>query len=332
MDSNQLQKLIDRYLAGKASSIEKQVVEQWLSNTENQPENLSENDRARIGAELLSVIAEKTGYNAPGRNLPLFGFGRPLRQIAAGIAIGLVILATYTLSRHYEKNKTRDNAGTKIQYLTYTALRGQKTRLIMPDNSEIWLNSNTVVRYPQRFSGNTREVYLDKGEAFFKVQHDTSKPFIVHTSHLDVQVLGTSFNVRSDQKIDITVSTGKVAVLKSGPKKPVLLKMLLPDEELLFSKLNAEYTSDKVKATDKIAWKENTILFKDAGYDELKQVLENWYDVEISFQGDVPSKCLFTARFQNKSLNDVLTSLKMINGFGYTLKGKKVVIQTHPCN
>lgn len=122
----------------------------------------------------------------------------------------------------YELNdslSTRETDGT-VEYNTLVVSRGGEYILTLSDGTKVWLNSETELKYPVRFTGNTREVSV-KGEAYFEVKRDTLHPFIVHTPYSDTKVLGTSFNVsayKDETTTTITLVSGKVEVYNQHEK------------------------------------------------------------------------------------------------------------------
>ena len=328
MSPQQLSKLIQRYKAGIATEEEKAAIEQFFNQPIFNDPALSEEDRRRLEQEmraaLLNRIAEGETQMLPARTRSM----RSVLQVAASVTIFLALgIGAWLYLR-----KTPEPvvvAEKPVELLAYTTEPGQRVKLRLPDSSQIWVNSSTSIRYPRQFTGNTREIYLDKGEAFFEVTHDTSKPFIIHTPAIDTRVLGTSFNVKTNQTDEVAVVTGKVAVANNATGAE--LAQLLPGKKLVFNRATGNYRESAYNKELLTAWVSGTIIFKDAGYHDIANRLEEWYGVTITFNGPVSTTCLFTAQFDNKSLKEVLNGLQLINAFSYDINGKQVSIKNATC-
>lgn len=169
-----------------------------------------------------------------------------------------------------------------IQYNEIEIPRGGEYQLTLSDGTKVWLNSETTIKFPVVFSSNSREVYLLNGEAFFDVTENKNSPFIVHTSKMDVNVLGTSFNVRaySDEKeLITTLVTGKVLIRESDSKAEY---NITPNEQasLTGSGMNIR----KVDVNRYIAWKNGRIFFEANTLEEIFNDLGRWYDIEVDFE------------------------------------------------
>lgn len=323
MNPQELQKIIRRYLDNSATPEEKAIIDAYFDRTENNDINFSDQERTRIEQEMFAIISEYSfSARAPKQKNAFILRMRPLLRVAAAIG-GLLFIAFWFYSRNYRG--TSDSANLAI----VKTHRGERVKLVLADSSEIWVNSTSSLRYPKSFSADKREVYLDKGEAFFKVKHDPEHPFIVHTAYLNTQVLGTSFNISIAGKTSVTVKTGKVSVQKNTPFRQ--LAMLLPGKQLMYDPANGEYNQTSVDANDESAWANNVLVLKDADFNRVKLKLEQWYGVDIHLPQKVSTSCLFTARFENKSITEVLNSLKMINRFEYSVNGRLITINKIQC-
>lgn len=188
--------------------------------------------------------------------------------------------------------------------------RGEQVTLNLSDGSIITLSGNSKLEYPKHFLSNKREVTLT-GEAFFKVARDTSKPFIIHSNNYKTQVLGTSFNINAKQENNLLVSvnTGKVKV--QSEKDTLACVYLTKNEQALFSKHKLLSRSSDNSA-DYSAWTQRTILLKNTTMAELKSILEDWYNVEITITDPTLKKETLSGKFKNEPLETVLESIALI--------------------
>jgi len=205
---------------------------------------------------------------------------------------------------------------------------GQKSKIILPDGSNVTLNSASEISYSTEFAKKNREIHL-KGEAFFEVVSDSLLVFEVYAGSLVTQALGTSFNIKNYPDIPqrVQLTTGSVRVSQENYlQNPILLN---PGQEaVLTQNKNLQTQSfDIGKAT---AWKEGILYFNKASFEEVVTTLERWYGVSIHIE-NVPHKSFdVTAEFKKDYLENVLHSLGFTFNFNYAIDNKKVTIRFRP--
>ena len=190
----------------------------------------------------------------------------------------------------------KDNEDMYLAMQTITVPAGQRVNLDLPDGSNVWLNAGTKMQYPVSFMTGKREVILD-GEAYFEVVHNEKSPFVVHTSTLDVEVLGTKFNVEaySARKIfETSLMEGKVKVkLPHDDKNSVVLvpnqKTTLIDGRLVVSKID-DYNVYR--------WKEGLYCFRNKPFADIIKDLEKYYDLSIQMDKKEIAKVALTGKFR----------------------------------
>jgi len=178
---------------------------------------------------------------------------------------------------------------------------------LLEDGSVVVLNSNSSISYPEEF-GQIRNIKLH-GEAYFKVFRDTKRPFIVQTHDVKVRVLGTSFDVNSykHRATKVSVLTGRVEVSSALGKKVVIVKNQQAD-----LKNNSDFQISKDDSTEGIAWTSNTIVLKNTSLSETAKIIENWYNVEISFEDQEIKKLTISGKFKDEKLENVLESIAFL--------------------
>lgn len=171
----------------------------------------------------------------------------------------------------------------KVEYNSIYIPRGGEFKLTLSDGTKVWLNSETSIRFPVVFSDTKRELQL-KGEAYFEVSENIEKPFIVHTSGIDIQVTGTEFNVRTyedEKRFTATLIDGGVNIIQSNSEEIFKLK---PGHQAVIEGLDTKIK--EVKVDQYIAWKNGRIYFENNSLEEILADLARWYDVEINYQDD----------------------------------------------
>ena len=200
-------------------------------------------------------------------------------------------------------------------------------QLRLSDGSVVFLNSQTRLRFPVRFSGNTREVEL-VGEAYFEVTKDPDKPFIVHTHGQSITVLGTQFNVsafENEEVIKTTLVTGKVRVGGKEMKEQVVLS---PSEQLVFDKKSGQHKICRVDVQDYIAWKDGQFRFRDVRLDEIMRSIERWYGVEVEYTDPETKAYVFGLNFgRHETIEPLLRIFRQNGKIDIQTVGKKLKIR-----
>lgn len=210
--------------------------------------------------------------------------------------------AEYRLHDNTLKDIERDNLilhndGQKLQYpQNYTAEaapeneihilsvpRGGEYELTLSDGTTIWLNSETTIKFPSYFEGDIREVELI-GEAYFMVAHNTQMPFIVHTNEINIEVLGTEFNVKSypyENGIATTLLNGKVKVFNENKTDDE--HILTPGHQALFNKKNQVIEVNEVDAFSTAAWRFDRFVFRRESLGNIMNAIGRWYNVSVVY-------------------------------------------------
>ncbi len=193
-------------------------------------------------------------------------------------------------------------------YNTLTNPRGSKIiNMTLSDGSRVWLNAGSSVTYPVAFIGNERKVSIT-GEAYFEVAHDITKPFTVSKGDLQVEVLGTRFNINAyDDESDtkITLLQGSVKV-KNGKKE----SMLQPGQQAQVASAIKIVSDTDVEQV--MAWKNGLFVFDRAGIQDVMRQLARWYDLEVHYEGDIPK-----GKFKGEISKDLSVS-QVLNGLTAT--------------
>jgi len=227
---------------------------------------------------------------------------------------------------------------------------GARTKLLLPDGTQVWLNAGSKLNYSNAYNETLREVDLE-GEAYFDVVKEAGRPFIVHASSLNIKALGTAFVVKSypqDETIETTLLRGIIEVsrkdLPDGPK--VILK---PNEKLIFRKqLETEvhrYARDtsakSAKTIGKISvaavsiaipdsnkvetsWVYNRLVFDGDSFQELAKKMERWYNVKITIKNKDLLRYRFKGAFENETIQEALNALQLTAEFSYKINNNEI--------
>ena len=205
--------------------------------------------------------------------------------------------------------------------------RGYRINLELSDGSVVWLNSETRLRYPLQFTGDTRRLCLT-GEGFFKVKHSDTKPFIVETTNLEIEVLGTSFNVsafNNEDQITTTLIEGSVRLHTTNDQEDIILKpnqcgvYFLSDHKIQVHDVDTELNA---------SWINGYYTFKSETMDIVIQKLVRSYGIPISIADKELKKYEFSGKLDLKdTLYEVLEVLKLVAPIEYCETDGKIIIQ-----
>lgn len=227
------------------------------------------------------------------------------------------------------KEKISDDGGTeeRVQMIRVEVPRGSEYWLRLNDSTEVWLNSETVLEYPERFAKDKREVFL-KGEAFFDVKSDPSCPFKVRTNEdLSILVTGTELNVRNymdEQYLKVTLIEGAVYVGNDS-----LHNILSPSEQAIFDRKTGDIQIVLLEdPSTSVAWREGMFAFEGESIEMILTAMSQWYDVEFFIENRerMPERSVTFHALRDEKMEDLLGVLQSLIDFKYRVEGKKIYI------
>lgn len=314
-----------KYIRGEASDAEKTCVEAWLQEDEENEKTLEQVARIFYAVRTEQRIMSRNSVEAynkvrkqiAGRNRR-FWLGRT--SLAAACFMGVLILSS-VLSYLWIQDSQKS---VVPQMITVVANSGMRTHCELPDGTIAYLNSGSSLAYPIPYDEKERKVLLI-GEAYFKVTHNSSHPFVVSVQDdkMRVRVLGTEFNLqayREDETVQTTLVTGSVNIelVKQGNIfSEVNLK---PSEKAVYAMSSGTLSISTVDTNYETAWKEGRLMFKDMPLPQVLKKLAYFYNVKFEVQDPVINSYCFTGTFENKQLSQILDYLKISSGIDYTIK------------
>jgi ferric-dicitrate binding protein FerR (iron transport regulator) len=315
-ENNYYERLITKYLDGQASEDDTRELLEWIE----------ENEKNREYFFQIRAIWQDTGalaiYFDPDkewkklhrrinkvRRLNRNGFWFRIAQFAALFFIAFLV-GWFVKNQYIEKP---EKSWLKVKVPT-----GQVTQLTLADSSKVWLNSESTFRYPSDFSKD-RKVFLS-GEAYFEVENNKELPFTVKTDYIDVQVLGTRFNIRAYQKdceFLATILEGKVALMdgKSGDTRSTLYR----GDQAQFKRRNNELNVHKLNDNPEssIDWIKGRYEFHDQPLSQVLNFASRWYDVKFVVKDKELKETRFTGvmkrEYPPEQLLDLISRTEEIN-------------------
>jgi len=311
MDITKFRKKLEKYVKGTTNETESAIIEAWYKSYEaDENIGINEKDKAGIKSAISQRIAEVTRTKIKFYRLKSY-------QIAAS----LVLLSAVTFLFYFNRQHNASDS-----YHTVQTKAGDLKKITLPDSSVIWINSLSSMRIPSSFKGDVRTVFLDEGEAFFKVKHDENKPFKVNTKVLTVQVLGTSFNISAYKTLKhtcVAVATGKVAVSANHKS----LSLLTPGRQLIYNDTARTFVQETVNVSESHSWIDGDTYLRQASFNELVRVLKNMYGIDLKAGSPAVSGYRFTLRLKRgMPVDDTLKIISTIRNTHYRKEGKLVIL------
>lgn len=317
------------YLDGNLDQKEALEIEAWVKES---PENralleqvyyvdfigkcVSADDHINVDSA-FSKLQSQLNDREKDKNVKLKSRWRQLVIPIAAFLTGAILTASITLFLLDGNSK----------YVVATPT-GQRAQFVLPDGSRVWLNSASELTYNTSLLSKTRKVDLD-GEAYFEVEPNKNKPFIVSNKDVQVRVLGTKFNVRaraSESRVVTTLLSGSVEVdIASGNGDEVILS---PGEILdINTKNNSYILTESASASDVLLWMDGRLTFRQASFREIADCFEKHFNARFHFMDERLKAERFTCEFNtDDNITDILSVLEMTNRFEYKIKGRDIYL------
>ncbi len=203
--------------------------------------------------------------------------------------------------------------------------KGGNFQLTLPDGTSVSMNAGSSLSYPLRFGSTERRVTL-VGEAYFDVAHDAERPFHVVSGDIDVQVLGTKFNMmayRDEPGAAVTLETGRVAVSQQGGRHSLTLE---PGEQAYADATSPVMKKRKVDLIDALAWKNGYFSFESQEITTIMNNVARWYDCDIVFQGTLSARKYSGRIARTRPLREVLASLEALGDVRFKTEGRRISV------
>lgn len=278
--------------------------------------------------QAFSQLSRQLGFSE--QKEPVRKSLRPTSFVMKLAAIWLLplIMLSSSVYFYWQANIAKD-AVADVLLIEHFVPAGKREQIILPDSSRVWLNSGSVLIYPSTFIGQTRDVYLS-GEGYFEVEKNTEQPFIVKARTLNVEVLGTRFNILAYpevKQIATTLEEGSVRVCLQDNDKKVY--HLVPDEQLVYNIDSGIADIKQVISADYSDWREGGLLFDNYYFSDIIRILQRTYGVNVHLQTSIYNNNKITVHFnKNESLENIFMLLKeLIPGLEYRIENKDIFLK-----
>jgi ferric-dicitrate binding protein FerR (iron transport regulator) len=223
---------------------------------------------------------------------------------------------------------TKENISL-LKYNTLYVPRGGEYQITLPDGTHVWVNSETQLKYPVKFIGKTRTVELS-GEAYFEVAHNAEKPFIVQTKSHNIEVLGTTFNIRAyDNDIvqHTTLIEGSIQASYFNTKGIKNSKVLAPEQQIQFNQKDKLTKLTTVDPYIYSAWKQGRFVFRDQSIESILKGMSRWYNIEIEFENKAVAGKTFSIDIKrDASFEKVIKILELTRAVKINTVGNRIIV------
>ena len=212
---------------------------------------------------------------------------------------------------------------SEVVYNTVTTPRGGQYQVLLADGSKVWLNATSSLHFPTAFTGNERNVEL-RGEGYFEVAADASRPFNVKVNDINVRVIGTHFNINSysdEPAVKTTLLEGKVLVSKGNSA----VNLTAGQQAIAAAGENTITVSRDFDQDGVMAWKNGYFHFEGANLQELLRQISRWYDVEVEYKG-TPANRKFSGEIARTANFDEVVKVLRESGVQFILIGKRLIV------
>lgn len=244
----------------------------------------------------------------------------PNKELAEVAGTSIINRNKELLSYNANGNSTGERVFNKL-----IIPRGAEYKLALADGTTVMINSASVLRFPVNINAsNSRDVYLEKGEAYFQVAKNPNKPFVVHVNGMDIKVLGTTFNVNTYSKtIRTTLVEGKVEAKSTNNQTTILA----PNQQAIFNHQTNTLTKVNVDVMPYVAWANGKIVFEEATLDEVMAQLSLWYDYDVEFQSEKIKQSHFSGEIERyKDISVILNIIEQTGGVKFSIKNRRIYV------
>ncbi len=237
-----------------------------------------------------------------------------------GVAASIILLITAYF--HFQLSK-KERQHSEVSQLRVATEFGQRKTIQLPDGTIVKLNIGSSIEYPEKFEEDLRKVRLS-GEAYFDVAKTKNQPFVIQSSELMTEVLGTSFNVSAYPEND-TIAVSVVSGLVKISNEAGDVELLSPSDMGIFNK-NSKTINKRIYDPEVLSWYHGILIFKNEPLPKVFEKLERWYGVEFEFEEGISLEGTYSGKYQNKSLELILEGISLTAHIKYSMNQKNVSI------
>jgi transmembrane sensor len=346
-----LPELLKKYLRGEATPEESVLIDEWYSSLQENPDDIRLLDpleldivESRILDKVKGNISHQipTGITHHHNTSQVYFLRTPFKLAAAIAAIAVIGLGAILFKQKGLPSLQNQTIARSVIIKKLSNETSAVKKVQLEDGTIINLQPKSSVEFPEKFSASERTVVL-RGEAFFDVAKEKSRPFLISASDLTVKVLGTSFNVIAydgAQQISVVVKTGKVSV-SAKAKTKIPHQKRKQEEVILTPNQEAVYNTAEESLSKKLVDQPQIVLAKptlfETQYDgapvvKILNVLEKNYGIDIEFDEEAMANCILTTSMAEEGLYERIEIICKAIGAQYQINDTNIVIESNGCH
>jgi ferric-dicitrate binding protein FerR (iron transport regulator) len=327
---SEIEELLPGYLSNDLQEKDRAMIDEWRSES---PENeiiFQESLKAWEAMPLLHEMEQFNSFEALKKistriiNQKSTNWWIPMQRVAAILLLPLLIYSGYISIRNISLKNQQE---ARVVMQTISSRQGMVTQFELADGTKVWLNSGSSLQFPCLFTGDLREVKLS-GEAFFEVTKNENQPFLVKAKDLNIEVLGTSFNVVSyddEKQAEVVLVEGRVSLSSEIDKVNRVFGTLSPGQRAVYQDANQQVLAEEVEVDKYIAWRDGNLIFRDDKMEDVVRRLSRWFNVEIVINDPEIKNYVYKATFRNENLTQVLNLLRISAPIDYQVIDNKLL-------
>ena len=303
------------YYSGSLSTDQQEEVEQWLQESEEHRKMGRDVQYIFMATDTINTIKGVNSAEALKQVKKRFhkpnqvNYSTWFQKVAAILILPLLISTIYFMTKE-----------EPVEYIEIRTNPGMVASLNLPDGSRVWLNSGSYLKHPQKFTGDTRTVDLE-GEAYFSVEKDKSKKFIVNTPFdLKAEVLGTEFNIeayKESNQVTASLISGAVRLSFRNKENNEESFIMKPDDEVSYNIKTKGIKTNSSYLPTQIAWKDGLVIFRNTSFEEALKILSKRFNTEFIIKNDLLYENSFTGTFSGQHLTLILEHFRLSSGIQY---------------
>jgi len=327
---SEVEELLPLYLSGDLSDKECTMIDEWRRES---PENESVYQESCRAWEVIPLLNEMEKFNSIEAlkkvNKRLIkaensGWWTIIQRTAAILLLPVLVFSGYQTIQNFALRNQQEES---VVMQTVKSRQGMVAEFSLPDGTKVWLNSGSELQFPVNFQSGVREVNL-KGEAFFEVAKNEKQPFRVNAKELNVDVLGTSFNVINyddESQSEVILIEGKVSLSAEVGLAIKEFGTLQPGCKAVYTSEYQTISTQKIDPDKYIAWLDGNLVFQDDSMEDVVKRLGRWFNVEIVIEDTEINEYIYKATFRNENLKQVLDLLKLSAPIDYRIVESKAL-------
>lgn len=306
-----------KYFSGDVSSKEIETVEEWLESSEENRKIAEEVYHIYYSTETLhkmQAVDVSCAYNKVNDKINIRRrsiFFNRLRQVAALLFLPLFLSTLYLFLKE-----------EPVEFIELRTNPGMVASTTLPDDTKVWINTSSYLKYPSTFNGDMRNVYLE-GEAYFEVKENKKKKFVVKTNKdFKIEVLGTEFNIEAypqDYDIITTLVSGKVELKYTDTNNKENAVIIKPGNKIAYNIKTKQIESSETPVVVATAWKDMKVVLRRTSLEETLKILGKRFDTEFTILNEKLKNNSFTGTFDDQQLIKILEHLRVSSGIKYRI-------------